>query len=70
MRWGTNQVEDEEAGRIDLGGHSSEAFSTFFDAGTGDDECQGATGDSGGAVFVQNGSGWDLAGVIFSMPPM
>jgi hypothetical protein len=62
MRWGTNVV----AGSGTAG--YTEAFSTSFtDTDGTTDEAQGANGDSGGPVFIKNGSVWELAGVMFAV---
>jgi hypothetical protein len=63
LRWGHNHVEDVEPDKV-LGTWS---FSSFFDANESDDECQAATGDSGGAAFVQDGSDWELAGLAYAI---
>jgi hypothetical protein len=59
-RWGTNQIDGTTT--YDIGTGSTTAFYTDFDAVTG--EAQGATGDSGGAVFFKNGARWELAGIL------
>ncbi len=62
LRWGTNAVsrtallENDGFGEI-------VAFRTVFSAGISG-EAQGAAGDSGGGVFVKNGSQWELAGIM------
>ena len=60
MRWGTNRVYQtgiESSGTL--------LFSTSFSEGNQTDhEAQAASGDSGGAVFVKNGTTWELAGII------
>ena len=63
LRWGTNFIEDLPASRI----LDTEAMSSTFDAGGSAHESQGATGDSGGAVWVDNAGQWELAGVIFAV---
>jgi hypothetical protein len=64
--WATNKIYDS--------GFSSGtwAITTDFDKlsmGGTTDEGQGATGDSGGALFIKNGSVWELAGVLFAIGP-
>jgi hypothetical protein len=56
MRWGTNVID----GSTTL--NSTSLLYTGFSAVTG--EAQGAVGDSGGAVFYQNGGTWELAGIM------
>jgi hypothetical protein len=63
LRWGTNFVESFPANRV----FGTEAFGSVFDEGDSAHEAQGANGDSGGAAFAWNGSGWDLAGVIIAV---
>ena len=63
LRWGTNHVEDFPSGRV----FNTEAFGTVFDSSVSSHEAQAATGDSGGAVFAQNGSDWELAGVMIAI---
>jgi hypothetical protein len=61
-RWGTNAVEG--SGTV----LNTAFFDTeFTDTGGSTDEAQGANGDSGGAVFIKNGSVWELAGVMFAI---
>ena len=65
MRWGTNKV----AG---TGEHPDTlTFATNFTkivgAGSTANEAQGADGDSGGAVFIKNGTTWELAGVMIAI---
>ncbi|MEE9609350.1 MAG: trypsin-like serine protease, partial [Myxococcota bacterium] len=64
MRWGTNQV----SGYATV--FSTESIYTNFSDGSPQattDEAQAANGDSGGAVFVDNGGGWELAGIMFAI---
>lgn len=63
MRWGTNVVEQTNL-TLPVGGTRTHGFSTTFsEKGGTPDEAQAAAGDSGGAVFVRNGSSWELAGL-------
>jgi len=64
-RWGTNFVEDFDT--IVLNGRTTDAFGSIFDEAGSTHEGQAATGDSGGAAFVWNGSQWELAGVLFAV---
>jgi len=61
VRWGTNQVEGVSL-LSSLGG-STVAFTTVFDGPEGTNECQVATGDSGGAVFSKIDGSWELTGI-------
>ncbi|MEM7408698.1 MAG: hypothetical protein AAF430_00510 [Myxococcota bacterium] len=65
LRWGTNHVEVFPAERV-LG---TESIGSTFDefAANSPHECQAATGDSGGAAFVDNGGNWELAGLLFAI---
>lgn len=68
LRWGTNHVREVPEDPISLGATSNYAFSTVFSDGLPTPhECQAATGDSGGAVFVPSGSDWVLAGVLIAV---
>jgi hypothetical protein len=62
-RWGENDVtaiDDEGPGLGDL-------LAATFDRGAGTNEAQLSNGDSGGGVFIQNGSEWKLAGINYSV---
>lgn len=59
-QWGTNKLYDTLVLNNVYG--KTSLFRTDFD--TSGDECQAINGDSGGAVFVLNGSEWQLAGMI------
>lgn len=56
MRWGTNVIDGSTTF------NNTALLYTTFNSVSG--ESQGAPGDSGGAVFYQNGSTWELAGVM------
>jgi len=63
LRWGTNVVEQTNV-TIPVSGTRTHGFSTTFsEKGDTPDEAQAAAGDSGSAVFVRNGSTWELAGL-------
>ena len=67
MHWGTNRVYE-----TGLAGGSWTISTDFTKVSMGGttDEAQGATGDSGGALFIKNGSDdWELAGVLFAILP-
>lgn len=61
-RWGTNHKE-ANVGLINYGFGATDLFYTDFDEGV-DDEALGATYDSGGGVFFNNGGNWELAGIM------
>ncbi len=63
-RWGTNN-KDANAGLIDDGYGTTDMFYSDFDNANG--EAQGATYDSGGGVFVDTGSEWELAGLMLTV---
>lgn len=63
-RWGSNTSEGDY-GVLDQGYGATDAFYTDFDNVA--DEGQGATWDSGGGVFVDNGTGWELAGLMLGV---
>jgi hypothetical protein len=63
-RWGTN-TKDMDAGLINDGFGVTDMFYTDFDD-IGGSEAQGATYDSGGGVFYNTGSEWELAGITLT----
>jgi len=63
-RWGTNVV----SGLIDSGGIEDVALAAAFDADESKpNEAIGAAWDSGGGVFITEGSDWKLAGVTWAV---
>jgi MYXO-CTERM domain-containing protein len=60
-RWGTNQV----AAAVSLSG--ADCLYATFDADVGGDEAHLSVGDSGGAVFINDGGVWKLAGINYSV---
>lgn len=70
MRWGTNSIdaagvwiaESDLSPPLDV-----RCLATAFDALPGSTEAQAVYGDSGGGVFVKNGSQWELAGLILDV---
>jgi hypothetical protein len=60
-RWGENVV-DAYATVLD-----TSSFYTEFSKTGLTHEAQAANGDSGGGVFVKNGSSWELAGLMFAI---
>ncbi len=67
LRWGTNEVEDFLPFDDEFNTLTTEFFLTSFDQAATAHEAQGADGDSGGAVFIENGSQWELAGILVSI---
>ncbi len=61
LRWGTNRISDDD--ELVLG---TQSFEVAFDPVGTADECEGVTGDSGGAVFQKVGGSWELAGILFA----
>lgn len=61
MRWGTNTLAGTDS--YDVGTGATTALYTVFNSGIAN-EAQGASGDSGGAMFYQNGSTWELLGIM------
>ena len=59
-RWGTNQVTSTVSDGADY------LYSTF-DSAAGGDEAHLSVGDSGGAVFIQDGGVWKLAGINYAV---
>lgn len=63
MRWGENQVEAV----IPVGGSVGDLLRAAFDADAGPNEAHLSTGDSGGAVFIHDGTAWKLAGINYAV---
>jgi hypothetical protein len=67
IQWATNRISSLEPDFV-LGGHTTESFATAFDRDLPTSyEAQAANGDSGGAVFIQNGGIWELAGIVHAI---
>jgi hypothetical protein len=69
MRWGTNRVSSRVPFDVvtDGAGGLTRTFAADFGSGLPTlHEAMGAVGDSGGAVFVDTGVSWELAGVIYA----
>ncbi len=66
MHWGTNRVFG--TGFVGSSWTIATDFTKLSMGGT-THEAQGAIGDSGGALFIKNGSDWELAGVLFAILP-
>jgi hypothetical protein len=62
VRWGENTVTGIEDAGLDGGQLKAE-----FNADGGINECDLSWGDSGGAVFLQEGTTWRLAGINYSV---
>jgi hypothetical protein len=70
VRWGENVVESVVDGDGLLGGAGiGEVLQVAFDPppNSGLSECHLSVGDSAGAVFIQDGSAWKLAGINFAV---
>jgi hypothetical protein len=72
LRWGQNQVASIEngdqqgqtnAGPVNIG----DLLKATFDFNSGTNEADLTVGDSGGAVFIQDGTTWKLAGINFAV---
>jgi hypothetical protein len=63
IRWGTNQIASIPAAPV----LDTFSITTAFDAGATPHEAMAADGDSGGALFVDNGGSWELAGLMFAI---
>lgn len=63
-RWGTNTV----SAAVNFG--SGDLLKANFDAGAGGDEAHLSDRDSGGAVFINDGGVWKLAGINYSVDGM
>lgn len=68
MRWGENSVSQvlDGSGLPDLD-TSGELLAAEFNRDGGDNEAHLAGGDSGGAVFIQDGAQWKLAGINYAV---
>jgi len=62
LRWGQNIVTSAD----DYGPGLGSLLRAEFDVGAGTNEAHLASGDSGGAVFIQEGGVWKLAGINFA----
>jgi secreted trypsin-like serine protease len=72
IRWGENDVAaNGQVFNYSFGSPSQVvdviSFTTSFDAGAKTHEAQAVSGDSGGAVFVDNSGTWTLAGVMLTV---
>jgi hypothetical protein len=70
IRWGENDVASNgQVFNYSIGSETVDviSFTTSFDMGAKTHEAQGIAGDSGGAVFVDNGGTWTLSGVMLTV---
>ena len=63
QRWGRNHID----GIADGGPGYGELLRAQFDTNGLPDECHLSTGDSGGALFLNDGTGWKVAGIHYSV---
>lgn len=76
MRWGENKVDDvisaSGLGFLTPGtlNPSAELLKLGFNASGGPNECHLSLGDSAGALFINDGSGWKLAGINYAVDGM
>lgn len=66
LRWGTNRLS-ESGQDVVLGGSTVRSLDFDFEPGATPHEATGATGDSGGAVFVGGAGDAELAGIVFAV---
>jgi hypothetical protein len=67
LRWGRNIVTATDLDIV-ISGSTTRAFEVIFDLSGGvTDEAQAVPGDSGGAVFIERGGQWQLAGILFAI---
>ncbi|MDZ8118924.1 hypothetical protein [Pontiella agarivorans] len=64
-RWGRNN-KDLYSGMVNTGYGTTDVMRTSFDDNS-TNEAQGAVYDSGGGVFYENGSNWELAGIMLTI---
>lgn len=62
-RWAHNRI-DAEFTYVGGFGNTNDGFQMFFDTSDSPNEGGGSIGDSGGAVFIDHGGTWELAGVM------
>jgi len=69
-RWGSNTI-DTTTVTDNMNNVITGAVATAFDSHTSADyissEAQGATGDSGGGIWINNGGSYELAGITFAI---
>jgi len=67
VRWGENAVAGVVDGDSLFGSGLGELLQATFDASGGANECHLSSGDSGGAMFIKDGSIWKLAGINYAV---
>ena len=67
MRWGENTVNASGVWVADGFGDVNMFATDFTYSGTPSNQAQAAYGDSGGAVFLKNGSAWELSGIMLTV---
>ena len=67
VRWGENEVAAIANGDGLFGSGIGDLLEGRFDADVGSNECHLSIGDSGGAVFIRDGSIWKLAGINYAV---
>ena len=67
VRWGENAVAAVVDGDGVFGGGLGDLLQATFDASGGANECHLSSGDSGGALFIKDGSVWKLAGINYAV---
>jgi len=67
QRWGENVVAGTVNGDGLLGSGLGVLLQATFDKTGGPNECHLSVGDSAGAVFIQDGSTWKLAGINYAV---
>ncbi len=72
-RWGQNQVasvvngdQARAAGSV-ASSQAGDLLKVFFDADAGPNEAHLSAGDSGGGIFIRDGSIWKLAGINYAV---
>jgi hypothetical protein len=65
-RWGENNVSDASE-FINYGAGNVQMYVTTFNGGARTHEAQAVNGDSGGAVFLNDGGNWYLSGMMLTV---
>jgi hypothetical protein len=64
-RWGENQVAAIVNNEGAVGGGNQDLLRLAFNSGGGANEAHLSDGDSGGAIFINDGTAWKLAGISY-----